>query len=129
MAIGGPPEVCWTLGLREPPVIHFAGRLGSVSAHPCCFLQVSVPVEASCDFRSLLWVGRQFLSVPVSLVAVFRSPTIVPVIGFSLEVHQLSSSGPESAGFSSGAAVLPVQSPVSGFCVIPTRFLPSPATV
>ncbi|KAJ8424133.1 hypothetical protein Cgig2_024376 [Carnegiea gigantea] len=39
VAIGGPPEVCWILGLREPSVVHFAGRLGFVLALPCRFFR------------------------------------------------------------------------------------------
>ncbi|KAJ8446743.1 hypothetical protein Cgig2_002698 [Carnegiea gigantea] len=85
LVIGGPPEVCWTLDL-------------------CAGGGLSV-------FRSLLWVDRQFLSAPVRFVATFRSPATFSVTGISPEFPHLSFSGPDSAVFSLGAAVLSIQSP------------------
>ncbi|KAJ8434741.1 hypothetical protein Cgig2_001944 [Carnegiea gigantea] len=72
--------------------------------------EISVLVEVLGVFRSLLWLGRQFLSVPVSLVVVFRSPVTFSVTEILPEFPQLSSSGPYSVVFSYGAAVLSVQS-------------------
>ncbi|KAJ8422278.1 hypothetical protein Cgig2_009280 [Carnegiea gigantea] len=100
VVIGDPSEVCRTLGLREPPAVHFAGRPCSLSALPCCSL------------RSLRRRRSKILPSPVRSIAVFRSPATFPVTGISPEFRHLTFSGPDLVDFSLAAAVSSVQSPL-----------------
>ncbi|KAJ8423591.1 LOW QUALITY PROTEIN: hypothetical protein Cgig2_003875 [Carnegiea gigantea] len=93
VVIGSPPEVCWTLGLREPPAVHFAGRPWAVLA---------LPYSA---FRSQR--RRRFkICGGFSVAGDFSSRRRI-----SPELPQVTFVTADSVEFSLGAAVFSVQSP------------------
>ncbi|KAJ8424356.1 hypothetical protein Cgig2_023361 [Carnegiea gigantea] len=73
---------------------------------PASGQRICVPVEGFGAFRSRSWVGRKFLSLSASSVAVFRSPVNFSDVVVSPEFPQTDFSGAKSAVLSFGGAVI-----------------------